>query len=300
MGPIRGCSSKTDVLPVDAGSAKGTWWLDDSGRYLPHDFVPTDLESRRRAFRFLNLVEVEIGPAGIKLRWDTSCVSSSSIIAAAGFLCTQRAETHVTLEFFWGAWNVESLHTPASAMQRMAGLAGYRDVEPYRRTMTMRRPLAGVRDESALIRTAFEAWDSRGVEFSHALDSGLWQVAKFALGFRRDRRDSHLIFDHIGEAACATHVFGRKWAATAFGRECDRSQPDFEFDERVCDVYEEVLKSGEPWLDHIRALIHIDNNDPIWVPYRRLVVPARDRMGAPVVVSICDIRQDVDIPFMPV
>ena len=165
--------------------------------------------------------------------------------------------------------------------------------------MTVRRPLADVRNEGELIRTAYEGWDSRGSEFSHAHDNGLWRVAKFALGFRHDRRESYLVFDHIGEAASATHVFGRKWAATAFGRECDRSQPDFEFDERVCDVYEQVLNSGEPWLDHIRALIHIEGKDPIWVPYRRLVVPAKDRMGAPIVVSICDIRQDVDIPFMP-
>jgi len=58
------------------------------------------------------------------------------------------------------------------------------------------------------------------------------------------------------------------------------------------------LENGAPMVDHIRGIIRRDGADPIWVPYRRLVVPTRNRLGAPIVVSICDIRQDLAIPFM--
>jgi len=116
--------------------------------------------------------------------------------------------------------------------------------------------------------------------------------------FRPGRREEVLNFMHVGARSAAVRVFGRDWAKFAVGREAERSQPDFEFDDRVCDAYDLVRQTGEPYVDHIRAAIRRNGADPVWVPYRRLVVPARTAKGDPIVMSICDVRQDIDIPFM--
>lgn len=245
------------------------------------------------------MVEVHADQNGVRLIWDVANVSSASIVAAGCFLFQQNDPVDITLEFYWGAWNRERHTSPDRATKRIAALAGYRDVEPYRGTKVVKRSMDTVRDEGALIRAAFEAWDAGKSTFLRRLDERFGNIAEFALAFRRNRRDSHLVFDHIGRASGAVRVFGRDWADTARGRYCDRSQPDFEFDERVCDDYQTVLEKGEPIVDHIRAVIHRDQGDPVWVPYRRLVLPTRDRMGTPMIVSVCDIRQDVAIPFMP-
>ncbi len=113
-----------------------------------------------------------------------------------------------------------------------------------------------------------------------------------------DRATHQLVFDHIGNKSGSVHVFGEEWAARALKQRCTRTQPDYEFDDRVCDAYQMVMESGEPLVDHIRAIIRRDGDDPVWVPYRRIVLPTRDRFGTPIVVSICDIRQDLAIPFM--
>ncbi len=278
----------------------GAWWLDDSGRCLPHDFVENNLQARRRAFRYLNLVEVATSGTSVNVAWDVAHASPLSIMMVGQFLTTRSPDDNVTLEYFWGAWNRETALSPASAMKRIADLASYRDVVPYSGTMIVRRPLLAVRDEGSLIRMTFEAWDRDGAYFMLGPpgDNQLAGIAKFALGFRPDRAEQRLLFDHIGAASGAVRVFGNAWARDAVGRVCHRTQPDFEFDDRVCSSYAQVLETGEPFVDHIRAAIRRDGGDPVWVPYRRLVIPTRDRFGAPVVLSVCDVRQDIDIPFM--
>ena len=155
-----------------------------------------------------------------------------------------------------------------------------------------------MRAEGDLIQGAFETWDRSNSYFMPQKLNSLGVLAQCALSFKRERKDSRLLFDHIGRASGAVRVFGGEWAETAIGQLCHRSQPDFEFDDRVCEVYQRVLDTGEPVVDHIRAIIRKDGGDPAWVPYRRLVVPSRDRMGVPVVLSICDVRNDLVIPFM--
>ncbi len=279
---------------------EGKWWFDETGRYLPHRFVDKNVHARRRAFRYFNLVEVLASRASIKMSWDVAHVSPLAIMMAGRFLTTRLPTANVTLEYFWGAWNRETSLSPAAAIKRMADIASYRDVVPYSGTMVVRRPLHSVRSEGNLIRSTFESWDRDGAYFmlGPSGDNQLAEISKFALGFRPDRGEHRLIFDHIGEASGAVQVFGDEWARDAVGRACHRTQPDFEFDDRVCSSYAQVLETGEPYVDHIRAAIRRDGGDPVWVPYRRLVIPSRDRFGAPVVLSVCDVRQDINIPFM--
>ncbi len=277
----------------------GRWWLDDEGnRRSANDgqFVGRTLAERRHAFRHLGLVEINVSRAFVHAAWDVRRVALGSLLAAFEALSIRPQETTVFLDTYFGGWNREIFLNRNLALERMGSLAGYKDTEPYGGIKVQYRDPVNVREEGDMIRSAFERWDRNRV-FTNAGEMEE-PFSRFALIFRPDKRDERLEFSYIGADSAAVRVFGEDWARTAIGREACRSQPDFEFDDRVCAAYGEVLRTGEPHVDHVRAPIRRDGADPVWVPYRRLVLPAETPSGTPLVISVCDVRQDIAIPFM--
>ncbi len=276
----------------------GRWWIDDSGRYIRHSFVDTDRKARRRAFDHLRMVEVITDAHSIRLRWDVAHAAISAMIAAAHLLTTRSPDTHVHLEFFWGAWNREFKYSTASAIARIAETAHYRTITPFKATKRVVCPVSTIMNEDGILANGFRMWERDGARFSITDEDKFSTLAPYALVLRQDHKKDALIFQHIGVASGAGRIFGNKWAQMAIGQRCDRSQPDFEFEDRVCGPFQTVIEDGEPIVDHVRAVIHRPGQDPVWVPYQRLIIPGRDRFGAPLVISLCDVRQDVAIAFM--
>lgn len=277
----------------------GRWWTDDAGRYIRHGCVGRDRAARRRAFCYLGMAEIVAARQEVTVRWSVRDTAAPAIMSAAHFLTTRAPGCLISLEYEWGAWNREVFTSRAAALARIATIGRYRHTRPFTGTKQVQRDLSAVVGGSGLLSAAFTAWERTRRAFSPGGLDGFGALAAYALAFRETRQGPQFAFAHIGAAAGAVQVFGTAWARTALGRRCDRSQPDFEYDERVCATYRQVSDSAEPVYDHILAVIRRAGDDAIWVPYRRLVLPMRDRLGAPIVVSVCDVTQDVDIPFMP-
>ncbi len=273
----------------------GLCWIDDSGKFINHSCVVAERMARRRAFGYLRMVELISTKHAVCLRWDVSKVSPSAMISAAHFIAKRSPGTQINLEYFWGAWNREIFLNTAQAIARITNLAAYRTVIPFEQTKRLVRSFSTImQDEGALLATTFRTWERKQTASSVTNPHTFGALAKYTLVFRYNEKQDDLFFGHIGNHSGAMRVFGSAWAETALGRRCDRSQPDFEYDSRACAAYRDVMIRGEPVLDHVRAVIRLEGRDPIWVPYRRLVLPARDRFGAPV----CEIDQNLAIPFM--
>jgi len=276
----------------------GRWWVDDQGRFIDYVRVGSTRTSHRVSLRLLGMIEVVAEKNTVHIRWDVTSVLGAAIVSVGLFMSKRHVDTHITLEFFWGAWNREFFNKSSTALARMSELATFRTIEPFKGVKRSIRSVSNIRSEGDLLSKSFELWNEGKGHFAKGHNYSLGRMSSYALSFRYEERSARLVFDHIGEKSGSIQVFGKEWAKDALGRNCDRSQPDFEFDERVCDAYHDVLETGEPMVDHIRAIIRRDGSDPVWVPYRRLVVPTKDRLGAPIVVSTCDIRQDLAISFM--
>lgn len=276
--------------------AIGLWWVDDSGRLHPHDSTPFQRHQSRVAFSHYGMVFLLIGRRSVTVRWNVDAVADGSIVGAARALAQLDSTIDITLEFFWGGWRREPGYRLADAFARMADLALFRDVDPFTGSALVQRQVSGIgTDEGALVWKTFEAWDGSKGDLS---TEDLAAMMPYFLTFVQDRRETALHFDHVGHTSAGVSVWGAAWAADALGRVCHRSQPDYEFDDRVCETYYDVLETGEPRLEHVRAIIRRENADPAWLSYRRLVVRARDRMGVPTVVSLCDLCNDLSVPFM--
>lgn len=274
----------------------GRWFVDDQGRLLPYDSFAVDRARARMALQHLGMVALLLEHGVATIRWDVAGVNPDSIREAAAYLATRPQATDIALEFYWGGWRREPGYSLADAFARMAGIARYKEVDPFTGSALIPRPIgAAERDEGALISKAFINWDRARGDLSKQALGGM---EPFFLTFRADRRETALHFRHVGAASAGVMVWGSAWAEGAPGRVCHRTQPDFEYDDRVCATYYDVLETGEPRMEHVRALIRRENSDPAWLSYRRLVVRGRDRMGVPTVISLCDLSNDLALPFM--
>lgn len=285
--------SPTGTLGVQA------FWIDDTGREIPHQFIAAEVNARRRAFKYMKMLEVLRQGFHLILRWDVKHVSPQAISTAAVILAESDPDTTVTLEFFWGAWARESKFRPANALRRIIDIAPYAHVIPLLGTKMLPRDTTNVRNEGQLIRGTFEHWDTKSVRAEHrAGPDGLGPYSKYSLAFNYDTSDSTLMVRHIGVSSTAVSVFGNDWAYEALGRTCLRSQPDYEYEERVCGEYSSVMDTGELRVDHVRAYIRRPNNDPVWVTYKRLLMRSRNAMGVPTLVAISEASDDIAIPLM--
>jgi len=290
-----------DLTSTSPGDTKGVYavWIDDSGREVPHFFVDSAIEARRRAFTFMIMAEVvKYGPQLI-LRWNVKNVSPQAVSTAAVVLAESAPETIVTLEFFWGAWARESGLKPAGALRRMIDIAPYAHVIPFLGTNMHSIDTIHVRHEGDLIRRTFEHWDTDHNNGAYPTGpDGLGPYSGFSLAFNYDTTESNLMISHVGKSSTAVSVFGDAWATESLGRACVRSQPDFEYEERVCSDYDDVMASGDIKVDHVRAFVRHPNNDPVWVTYKRLLMRSRNSLGVPTLVAVSEWADDIAIPLM--
>lgn len=274
-------------------------WIDDAGREIPHDFIAYELGARRRAFGHLGMVEVVMHSHSIIVRWNVKHAATPAIFTAAAILAELGTSKDVTLEFFWGGWIRERDYTPARALRRMIDIAPYADVDPFLGTKVLTRDPTLVREEGHLIRSAFEYWDSHALKKPRRRGpDGMGEFSNYSLAFSYDRSETEMLVRHVGRSSTAVSVFGQDWATTSIGRPCVRSQPDFEYEDRVCKDYERVIATGDVQVDHVRAFIRRPDNDPVWFTYRRLLMRARDSMGVPTLVAFSEWDENIDIPIM--
>lgn len=298
MDKVFGFYDRNSASPSGTSRISATW-IDDSGREIPHHFIASDIDARRRAFKFMKMVEVVKRGYQLIFRWNVKHVSPHAISTAAAILAESSSDTTVTLEFFWGAWSREHGYGPASAMRRMIDIAPYAHVEPFLGTKMLERDRSTVRDEGELIRKTFEHWDTKPTAFSRPTGpDGIGPYSKFSLACNYDTTESHLMVRHVGPSSTAVSVFGQDWATEALGRACLRSQPDYEYEERVCIDYNEVMSSGDIKIGHVRAFIRRPENDPVWVTYKRLLMRSRNSLGVPTLVVISEWADDIAIPLM--
>jgi hypothetical protein len=84
----------------------------------------------------------------------------------------------------------------------------------------------------------------------------------------------------------------------ARGRPFQIEEPGRRYSFSIMQAYAGVLDTGEPRLDHIRAIVRRPSKDPLWVPYERLLFRAATEDGEPVLCCLSTITQDIAIPFM--
>lgn len=291
-----------DAAPARAGSA---WWVDDSGRWnvrAPHSaapqrrLAPDETPGQARfAFGRLGLVRVSRSAAEICIKWDLRCASRESLEAVLNLLDRCGGRRRVRLVFFYEGWHAEVHESAAAAIARIEVLQSFRSVHLIRPVFLRSRPLERVAGEGPAVQRFFETWEAAQGDLA---DSRLSECLPYLMVYRVRESDGALVVAHAGAGTACAKVFGAGWIAAARGREYEYDGPGRRFSDAVSRAYARVLLAGEPWLDHVRAVVRRGEADPLWVPYQRLLVPGRSADGEPVLVCLAVITERIDIPFL--
>jgi hypothetical protein len=284
----------------------GHWWVDDEGAWnfwgldRPNDSESRDMTERsfrRIALHRLGMVQVarHIGKAVVE--FDLHRVHDTALDATVDFLAATANPGPVELRFYHQAWNIECHPGGAMAARRIEEVRSFRDVVLANPVTTLRRPLSTRGMISPRLRD--------GLRLAEAGDSklALAECAELIPHLIIYRRDDQLglanwVSLYAGNQCGAAWVFGQDWVRKARGRPFQIEEPGRRYSIKIMQAYAGVLDTGEPRLDHIRAIVRRPGKDPIWTPYERLLFRAATEDGEPLLCCLSAITQDIAIPFM--
>ncbi|MEK9723385.1 MAG: hypothetical protein VW405_07870 [Rhodospirillaceae bacterium] len=175
---------------------------------------------------------------------------------------------------------------PEAARACLESAAAYRDAipipKPHVRQVALEEPDASV----PAIRTALVAWERSRGRFSLNRENAFYRFNQRVLAFAQNRREDDLVYAHLGSQAALTRFKGRAWAEAVRGQACGQGVERDPYSDVLTGPYGEVLRTQMPRLDHVRVRITRHTDTAEWVTYQRLLMPAEDEAGRPVVLCM--------------
>ncbi len=284
----------------------GHWWVDDEGAWNfwgldrpndPEDRERAERDFRRFALHRLGMVQVTLRPGKAVVEFDLHRADDTALDAAVDFFAAAAYSGGAELRFFHQAWNIERHPSAAALARRINEVRNFRDVVLANTVTTLRRPLSARVMVSSLPRNALRLAEARASKLT-LLECA--ELIPHLIIYRRDDRLGlgHWVSLYAGGQSGGAWVYGQDWVREARGRPYQVDEPGRRFSFNVMKAYAGVLDTGEPRLDHIRAIVRRPGKDSLWVPYERLLFRATAEDGEPVLCCLSAITQDIAIPFM--
>ncbi len=287
-------------------STFGHWWVDDDGAWNfwgldrpsdPEERERAERDFRRVALHRLGMVQATLRPKRAVVEFDLHRVDDTALDAAVDFFAAADHPGGAELRFFHQAWNIERHLSTAALARRIDEVRSFRDVVLANTVTTLKRSLSAPAMVSPRVRDALRLAEARASKLT------LLECADLIPHLMIYRREDRLGFAHwdslyAGSQSGCAWVYGQDWVREARGRPYQFDEPGRRYSFNVMKAYAGVLDTGEPRLDHIRAVMRRPGKDPLWVPYERLLFRAATEDGEPLLCCLSAITQDIAIPFM--
>lgn len=288
-----------------------SWYVSDDGQWQPiadvaNDFpninpfsqAPKDVEI---AFRHLGMVKVSLSERDIRIVWDLVHANLKALESVISFLFDVRLKRTVHLQFCHAGWCAESFPDSAAAMRRVIQLQALRGTKPEASIFMREHGLDELTSESVKDKTPLL---SKGMD--------IWQSAIGKLDFDDINIRRHVLphvqllsldddgvyqFKHIGTETLIAKLFGEVWRRSVIDTAALRSHADEEFEDAVSHPYNHVMQKDKPYHDHVRALLVRRHADPLWISYRRLILPFETPDGRNMLALYVAPDQNISIPL---
>ncbi len=286
----------------------GDWWIDDMGKWRAAELPGTaaesavpigpDLREQQTAYRQLGLIKASLTPTTITFRWDIWHAAPEAVDSMIEFLEVDKQPRRIVLDFFFGGWATETFYVAGDAVARIRQADLYRSVELIDTVFVEEQDLESVGTSSEVIRRGFEYFERAGHLFEIADEKTFKSLYSKALVYTTAETDAGFLRLHVGENAAFARVTNARPTQLAKPKSGVEFHPCDRYSKQISAAYSEVLNKREPRLHHVRALFRKEGQDPMWVPYQRLLLPSTLSDGTPVFVCLSDITEDVSIPFL--
>lgn len=289
------------------------WWVDDRGRWRqfgddyaarnPYCALARGTERRDVPFTEYGMVRVTELAQLVDIQWDVAGVSDAALDAVCQYLrCIPHAAFGVTiaLRFYYGAWNTEIFRDTAVAVARIRRTRRFAETAPFDGFLSVEQDLcdASLARQDEALRACLDLWQRTGGEMWFDGLPELGPIMSRLLLFTPDDHGERMIYEYAGPRSLTAQVLGRSWHLSSLGCDAADGMTDRPTGERMCASYMPVLASGEPRIDHIRAIVRQGDDDPVWLAYQRILLPWTEPGGRPYLMCLAHRTQDLDIPFM--
>jgi len=297
------------MLRARAANLEGEWWIDDDCKWRPvghgHDnsgasiLIGSSILDQNIALRLMNMARIKIYKDTVHIRWDVKDVNPNTISDILNYLGDVKSK-RITLNFYFGGWVTERYNFGKQAILRILSLQQLENVYPLETVFIASHDVKDKHKKTKLLR--------RGSDFLQTIKNGFdcvsdQQLADFLphnLVFGKNNPDAPITFSYIGSKSTSSRVYGQDWSINSIDAISDKTltESNQEYDRRVSSAYEGVLATGEPRLDHIRALMHFESAEPEWVSYQRLLYKVKASNGKASVFCLCDRTQYLNIEHL--
>ena len=219
-------------------------------------------------------------------------MDDTALDATVDFLATAADSGGAELRFFHQAWNIERHLSAAALARRIDEVRNFRGVVLASTVTTLKRPLSAPAMVSPRVRDALRLAEARASKLT-LLECA--DLIPHLIIYRRDDRLGlgHWVSLYAGSQCGCAWVYGPDWVREARGRPYQFDEPGRQFSSNVMQAYAGVLDTGEPRLDHIRAIIRRPGKDPLWAPYERLLFRAASEDGEPLLCCLSAVTQSL-------
>lgn len=304
MGRKPAANDDRDVNDRDKDPGQ-LWWVDDEGAWHfvdpqssePHVRCPIDgsREQEGFAFRHLGFAKVKTTASRLSVQYDVNNVAPRAADSVMNYLDGKGEPKPVDLKFFYEGWNAETQASQTAAVDRIDQTLAYRCVTLLSTVMLHRHDLVDIDLCCNPIKRVYRAWEEAQGRLTLEADAPFDPLMPELHVLLPLQHSEELVFAYVGQRSAIADVFGVDWATKAAGQ---MHLPDADYDHKVNNSYGGVFESGVPRLDHIRALIKLNNADPVWKSYQRLVAPTVLEDGSPALVCMAKVTDDISIKFM--
>ncbi|MEM7067987.1 MAG: LysR family transcriptional regulator [Pseudomonadota bacterium] len=109
-------------------------------------------------------------------------------------------------------------------------------------------------------------------------------------------RDGEFVIMGIGKNAAMMDWLGKEWCLSAIGKPLPSTAMSTKSDKIVTYSYRQAIQSGAPWYDHVSMeLPRPERGTRERAYYRRLILPCKLPDGSPMIASIVELSEDLQI-----
>ena len=274
------------------------WWIDEKG--VEHLNEPLNPSNEDKFLRHLSLAKLELLPSLVEITWDTGLVHKASMVALAELFMQLNLDVTIRLSFYYHGWVHEIHKSSFLAAERIEEIQECKSVVPLHKTQFVTCPISDVSYASSRLKRGFQNWEKTGGRFEKMDQSDIAKNLPYAIIYCPDKREENIVYSWVGEFSTAAKIYGPEWTSESIGKVTNRSfgQESQYFADKVSIGITETSMTGEPLYQHFRSLVRIDDQEPFWLTYERLLTRHVLRSGAPIVISEVYPTQYIDIPLV--